>query len=81
MSFDPLERLKNQVEDEGYQVGSPGYDFRLLELKVQTCQQMQNVELCSMCKAIEACETGMRYEQERRAGRRKPLTVDGLNDL
>jgi hypothetical protein len=62
---DILQRLRSQAEDEGFEAGTPKYEFRLLELRVERCRELQEVTLCSECKAFESCNFGKDYARRK----------------
>lgn len=68
MGADLLTRIRNQAEDEGLVVGTPKYEFRVLTLKVEKCMEMQNVTLCSACRAYLDCEMTKEHQRWKRFG-------------
>ena len=66
--LDTLTRLRNQVEDEGYELESNDFKFRLLTLKVEKCMEAQNVTLCSSCAAYFGCELTMEHLRWKKFG-------------
>ena len=66
--MDPLTRLRNQTEDEGYEPGTPQFEFRFLALRVEKCMEGQGVTLCSSCKVFDDCEMTRTHERWKRFG-------------
>ena len=62
---DVLTKLREQAEDEGYEPGTPRYEYRYLELRVERCREMQDVTLCTDCKAFDACQISKDYAQKK----------------
>jgi hypothetical protein len=67
-----LVRLRYQVEDEGYEEGTPAFEQRLLALRVGKCQEMQNVTTCQECRAFDSCEMAHEYLRQKKYGPQTP---------
>jgi hypothetical protein len=62
---DTLQKLREQAEDEGYEPGTPKYEYRYLELRVERCRELQEVTLCTDCRAFDACQIGKDYARRK----------------
>ena len=60
-----LRKLHEQAEDEGFEPGTPKFEYRFLELRVQRCREMQGLTLCTDCKANDACQFGREYARKK----------------
>ena len=72
MAKDILTSIKEKVEDEGNEIGTPQYEFRLLALKVDKCMEMQSVTKCSECRAYLGCSLTRDHAMAKLYGPRKP---------
>lgn len=51
-----LELIREEVELEGYEPGTPEYDRVFLARRVRRCQEIQNVVECVECRAFWGCQ-------------------------
>ena len=51
-----LEQLRLDLENEGYQPGSPQFEAQLRSKQVEACQELQEVPSCDSCPAFDGCE-------------------------
>lgn len=52
---DLLEELEYLVECEGFALGTPAFDKRLREAKVERCRELKRFGSCSECPIYEDC--------------------------
>ncbi len=52
---DLLEELEYTVECEGFVLGTPAFDKRLREMKVERCREMKRFAVCSECPVYDEC--------------------------
>jgi hypothetical protein len=57
-----LDNIKDQVEAEGFPVGTPAYEERVLSLQVEMCQQLKN-NPCNLCPYLDECSLAQRFYQ------------------
>ena len=50
-----IDRIRDDLEMEGYTEGTPEYEFLLLERRVQLCQEMHRVRVCQACNYVTEC--------------------------
>lgn len=50
-----LRDLETTCAMEGLKPGTPAYEFRLLQLRVQTCREMKRLSTCNECYAYDEC--------------------------
>ena len=50
-----LDRIKEDLEIEGYEPDSKMYDYLLLERRVEYCMVLQGVASCPSCKYFDEC--------------------------
>lgn len=72
MRRDILTTLKERVEDEGYEPGTPQYEARLLAARVERCMEMQGVTKCSECRAFLGCDLTIEHAQAKAYGPKQP---------
>lgn len=51
-----LTDIKEQLELEGYVPGSPIYDFKLHERRVDLCKDLHRVGSCTECSYFDNCD-------------------------
>jgi hypothetical protein len=56
-----LEGMKGRCVAEGLEEGTPRFNLRYLQLRVEKCKQLQRVMVCSVCPSYEFCETVKEY--------------------
>lgn len=71
MSARELERVRQDLEIEGYEPGSPDFEFLLLERRVQLCQVLHRAPQCGGCPHYDACTLVKDYLTQLRYGRPK----------
>ena len=50
-----IDEIKEMVESEGLEQGTPEYEKRFLIVRVDRCKQLHGVNECSECVAYEEC--------------------------
>ena len=68
MGITILTSLQHQAEDEGLTPGTTAFEFRLLTLRVEKCMELQNVTLCSACRAYFGCEMTREHQRWEKFG-------------
>lgn len=68
----PLVLLREHVEDEGYEPGTPQFDARLVFLRVEKCMELQAVTRCGDCRAYLDCPLLEAYSRLKVFGITKP---------
>lgn len=63
-----LDDLQSKAELEGYAPGTPEYERELRRLKVEQCQQMQGVGMCSYCDRYEYCDLRVAHGFDKKYG-------------
>lgn len=58
---DILDRLKGRVVQEGFAEGSPAFEKRFLQVRVEECQRRHFVPSCRQCSYFDNCELGKQY--------------------
>lgn len=56
-----LELIREEVELEGYEPGTPEFERIFLARRVQRCQEMQNVLECMNCRAFLSCDLARQH--------------------
>jgi flavin reductase (DIM6/NTAB) family NADH-FMN oxidoreductase RutF len=51
-----LKQLKQDLESEGYKIGSAKFEKAFRARKVGLCKSLQGVRVCSECRAYLDCE-------------------------
>jgi hypothetical protein len=51
-----LRQLEALAIAEGLKPGTPAYEFRMLQLRVQTCREMRRLSSCQSCVVYDECE-------------------------
>lgn len=50
-----LDDMRDQLEIEGMEIGTPAYEARFVAIRVDKCKQMQGVSRCLDCQAYDGC--------------------------
>ena len=56
-----IDRLKGKVVQEGHDEGSPAFQKRLLQVRVEKCQELHGVMLCTQCPYSDNCELSKEF--------------------
>lgn len=56
-----LDLIREELELEGFEPGTPEFEHRFLARKVQRCQEMQNVQECANCRAFLECNLARQH--------------------
>jgi hypothetical protein len=65
-----LDELRDEVELEGYEPGTPEFERIFLARRVKKCQEFQLVEHCTQCKAFDYCELAKQHMKNLKYGGR-----------
>lgn len=51
-----IDILRSQVGQEGYSAGSPEFERRFDQMRVQKCREMRGFPVCTDCPVFDFCE-------------------------
>ena len=63
-----IEKIKLDLEIEGYKPESPEFEFQLLERRVFLCQEKHFVSACQGCSYFDECTLVKTYAIQKRYG-------------
>ena len=63
---DTLLQLGYRVEAEGLKEGTPAYDRRLRQVKVEKCREMRGHFTCSECEVFDFCDIAKQVLRDHR---------------